>query len=50
MLGKREGGGAPRAERGGDEGGQRAPAQRPAAAAGGASKVAEGEFDDDIPF
>jgi len=50
MLGKREGGGAPR-ERSDEGGGQRAPQQRPAAAAGGgASKVAEGEFDDDIPF
>jgi single-strand DNA-binding protein len=49
MLGKREGGGAPR-ERGGEEGGQRAPAARPAQAAGGQSRVAEGEFDDDIPF
>jgi single-strand DNA-binding protein len=46
MLGKRDGGGQPRAERG-DEGGSRAPAQRQAAP----SKVADGgEFDDDIPF
>ena len=51
MLGKREGGGAPR-ERS-DEGGERPasrPAAKPAAAAGG-SKVADGGFDDDdIPF
>ena len=51
MLGKREGGGAPR-ERGDEGGGQRAPQPRPAAAGGGASRVADtgGEFDDDIPF
>ena len=62
MLGKREGGGAPRsAERGTDEGaheggheGGEHPASRPAAkpaAAAGGQKVAEGSFDDDdIPF
>jgi single-strand DNA-binding protein len=49
MLGKRDGGGQPRAERGDEGGGQRAPQQRPAAAAG-ASKVADDGFDDDIPF
>ena len=47
MLGKREGGGAPRADRGEEGGGQRAPQQRPAAAP---SKVADDGFDDDIPF
>ena len=50
MLGKREGGGAPRADRGEEGGSQRAPQQRPAAAGGGASKVADDGFDDDIPF
>jgi single-strand DNA-binding protein len=59
MLGKREGGGAPRnAERGGDEGAEHGSSERPAsrpaakpAAAPGGAKVAEGGFDDDdIPF
>lgn len=50
MLGKREGGGAPRVDRGEEGGGERAPQQRPAAAGGGASKVADDGFDDDIPF
>ena len=57
MLGKREGGGAPRsAERGSDEATEQGsspqrPAAKPAAAAAGGSKVADGGFDDDdIPF
>jgi single-strand DNA-binding protein len=52
MLGRREGGGAPREEMGGERGGERA-ASKPAGAGKPAEKKPAGKFDDmedDIPF